>query len=326
MILITGAFGQDGKILQKKLKNKFPLILVDKLYDNNFKINKINKIILGDLQDFNFIDSIISQNKITTIFNFATNSFVDKDHMIRSILFSRCNIFENIINSVTKNNLVDKIWILHPISSEIYGIPSNFPQNRFTEIRPINKYGLQKSNELLKCRYLVNNGFRIFHPILYNHESKHRSPNFFSKKIISFFKNFNKDNTKNSEILEFYNSESIRDFGYAENFIDAFLLSKENNIIGDEIFGTGISLSIREFIQFVLVNLKIDFKIKYNQNNMLEISHLGTTIARELNNDPVDLQRKFQFDGIFKNKIFNSLSFIGGEKLIKQLIKDEIKQ
>ena len=58
MILITGAFGQVGKILQERLAAKNKLILVDRSFDENFKVDSSSEYMIGDLQDIKFVKSI----------------------------------------------------------------------------------------------------------------------------------------------------------------------------------------------------------------------------------------------------------------------------
>jgi len=319
MILITGAYGQVGKILQKQLSADNELILVDKNHDKKFNSFK-HKLLIGDLQDIDFVKSIFKQFNIKSVFNLATNSFVERDNQGKNLLKSRCKIFDNIINSIDSYNLKKNIWIFHPLSSEIFGVPNNYPQDFSTKISPINEYGFQKSSELIKCRYLVNNGYNIFHPILYNHESKYRSMNFFSKKVISFFINFQKN--YGNQVLNFYNSNSSRDFGYAYDFVELFLLAKKKNIIGDEIVGTGTNIKIIDFIKLVMDNFKINYKISY-ENNLAKIYSDNVLIATELDNNVLDSKRKFCFNGNFLNKDFNKIDFNSGKKLISKLINDE---
>ena len=64
MILITGAFGQVGKILQERLAGKNKLILVDRSFDENFQVDSSSESMIGDLQDIEFVKSIFEKYKI----------------------------------------------------------------------------------------------------------------------------------------------------------------------------------------------------------------------------------------------------------------------
>jgi GDPmannose 4,6-dehydratase len=322
MILITGAFGQVGKILQERLAGKNKLILVDRSFDENFHMDSSSEFMIGDLQDIEFVKSIFEKYKIKSIFNLATNSFVERDKKSELKLKNRCSVFDNIIEAVTLYCVISETWIFHPLSSEIFGVPNYSPQDLRTNVSPITPYGFQKSTELIKCRYLNNKGFQIFHPILYNHESKYRSLKFFTKKIISSLVKLSKG--EEIEIIEFYNSQSSRDFSYAYDFVDVFVLAMKSNIIGDELIGSGIRIKVIEFIEFALEELNISYEIvKYKSNNFLKIVCQDKIIAKEMGQDIIDIQRDFCFNDKFKNSSLSKVKITGGKDLIRKLIQDE---
>ena len=322
MILITGAFGQVGKILQEKLLGSHKLVLVDRSLDKNFKIDSSSKVIIGDLQDRDFVNSIFENDKIKTVFNLATNSFVERVKKTEHNLKNRCSVFDNVIEAISLNNIKSETWIFQPLSSEIFGIPYDSPQSISTKISPINPYGYQKSNELIKCRYLNNQGFKIFHPILYNHESKYRSNKFFTKKIISILIKLSKG--EDIKPVEFYNSQSSRDFSYAYDFVNAFILAMNNKITGDELIGSGVRTKVLDFIMIAMKELNIKNELIVGKSdNLIKIVHKGKIIAREIGQDKIDLQRDFCFNGKYKNKCLNKIKIRGGNDLIIKLINDE---
>lgn len=323
MILITGAFGQIGKILQERLGSKHKLVLVDLSVDKSFKVDSSSEVVIGDLQSLDFAKTIFEKYKIKTIFNLATNSFVERDKKRELILKNRCLIFDNIISAINLNCDVSQTWIFHPLSSEIFGVPNYSPQDLRTNISPMNPYAYQKTIELFKCRYLNNQGFNIFHPILYNHESKYRSLKFFSKKIISSLVKFSKG--EEVKTIEFYNSLSKRDFSYAYDFVDVFILAMNRNIVGDELIGSGIRMNIKEFLEFALQELNISYKtVTEKTNNLIKIVGQEKIIAQEIGQDTFDMKRDFCFNGKFKNSFLSSIKITGGRDLIRKLIKDEM--
>ena len=323
MILITGAFGQDGKILQEKLSKDNKLILVSRKSIND-KIAGNCILENGDLQDIAFVKYLFKRYDIKIIFNLATNSFVERESDLMGNFNIRCNIFDNIIKTIIANNKIKETWIFHPLSSEVFGIPNEIPQGLSTHISPINSYGIQKSIELIKCRFLVSEGFNIFHPIIYNHESKFRQDKYFTKKTIKTLINISKNRT--SKPLEFYNSCSSRDFGYAYDFVDAFIMAMELKITGDEVFGTGINTSILDFIRYTLHELKVVYEIiKDDSTGLIKIINNDKILAIEIGMSEKDQRRVFMFNGKFKNECFNDLNFIKGNNLIRKLIKEELK-
>ena len=317
MILITGAFGQLGELLQKEFLKNDKLILVDRNIHKKPKLNsRLSTVIEGDLLDPDFCNHIFKNHSIDKIFNFATQSFVERADKIN--LSPRCIIFDNIISSIEKNKKGKKTWLLHPLSSEIFGVPSEVPQTEKTERSPINSYGLQKSFEELKCHYLRNKGYQIYNPILYNAESKYRDEKFFTKKIISHlkqvkFKGF-------SECLEFYNANSSRDFGYAEDYIKCFLdaANSKKNIV--ELLGSGKNVRIIDFIEESLNALKMPYETVLNEKGHFRIYYKDSLILKENGRDTIDEKRVFAA----KRKYIDdySVRIRGGKELIKLLVNE----
>lgn len=310
MILVTGASGQLGKLSVHRLvrlgyKNK--IIAVSRSgtdFDSviNLKV---------DLQNLQAVKGIFNKYPITKILNFATSSFVNRNlNWDDCIKLNNCKIFDNIISVEESRNA----WIMHPSSSEIFGAPES-KQGLNSLISPVNSYGLQKSVELLKCRLLNDQGYKIFHPILFNHESTLRSEKFFTKRVLDKFL------YPTEEPLHFYNATSQRDFSYAPHLVENLLIAMRESITGDEIFGSGNAMAVLDFIVEVMQELNITYRIEensglvkiYDENNKL----LGSELARSA----FDERRKFCFDGIRKNQIFLE-SNLYGKKLIKQLIYD----
>lgn len=318
MILITGAFGQLGRLLTEQLlKTDERLLLVDRnLYKKSIFSFPSVTVVEGDLSDISFCNKLFQEYHIENIFNFATNSFVEREHQIN--LNQRCNIFDNIIQALDNNNQKDEIWILHPLSSEIFGIPAEIPQNEETERLPINTYGLQKSLEELKCKFLREKGFKIYNPILNNAESKFRSEKFFTRKIISNLKKLNQG--QEFRYIEFYNSRSSRDFGYAGDYINNFLIAAKQKRNYTELLGSGINITIIDFIIEVLNTLELKTDIKSDKDGYLEIYHDGRIILKEKGRSSIDEKRIFKASTLIHSQ--SKVKIRGGIELIKLLIND----
>ena len=316
MILITGAFGQLGRVLTDQLKqtdNK--LLLVDRNIQHKTKFSSsVINVEEGDLTDVEFCIHLFQKHPIRAIFNFATNSFVERNSQIN--LNQRCNILDNIIHAVEFHKQRDKVWILHPLSSEIFGIPDKDHQNEETERKPINTYGLQKSLEELKCSFLRGKGYKIYNPILNNAESKFRTEKFFTKRIISNLKKIQLGD--NLECIEFYNAYSSRDFGYAKDYIENFINALNEKKTGIELLGSGINMKIIDFITEVLNTLNIKTDRVQNVNGLFEFYINEDIILREKERDKTDERRVFKSNS--KNKI--AVKIRGGIELIKILVDE----
>ena len=321
MILITGGSGQIGSLLKLELLNYYSSKSIILAVKTEFICSNNCKVVVGDLQNLNFVREIFINNSITKVFNLATTSFVDRNLIWDNYLdYNRCKIFDNITQVISENN--KNIWIFHPLSAEIFGIPDGIYQGNQTKISPLNSYGIQKSTELLKCRFLNTQGFNIFHPILFNTESTLRSEKFFSRRIIEGLINYKKTGKGN---LKFYNSFSSRDFSYGPDSVKLFYKSMNLELKGDECFGSSQSLTIKQFIEFSLNELKIDYKV-LNENGLIKITDDNLNIiAYEADRDLIDQKRKFKFDGKYNNGCFETDITRGGEEFLKYLINDYLQ-
>jgi GDP-D-mannose dehydratase len=131
-------------------------------------------------------------------------------------------------------------------------------------------------------------------------------------------------NGEEIDIIEFYNSQSTRDFSYAYDFVDIFILAMNSNIIGDELIGSGIKMKVIEFFELTLQELNISYKIITDKSNsLLKIVSQGKVIAKEVGQDLLDAQRNFCFNGKLKNTHLGKVKITGGKELIRKLILDE---
>jgi GDP-D-mannose dehydratase len=318
MILITGGKGQLATLLKIELLNYFEPQSIILAVNTSFNCSSNCKVMVGDLQNIDFIRSIFSSNSISKVFNLATKSFVDRNLILKNYLnYNRCGIFDNIVQVISENN--KRIWLFHPLSSEVFGIPSSTTQGNKTMISPINSYGIQKSMELIKSRFLNSQGFNIYHPILFNIESCYRTEKFFTRRIIQGLINFKNKEEGN---IKFYNAFSNRDFSYGPDVVKLFYKAMKAELIGDECFGSSKSLSVLEFIELALMNLDIIYNIS-DENNLIKIRDAyGNIIAFEADRNLLDQKRKFRFDGNFNNSFFNVKSISGGQDLVGLLVND----
>ncbi|MCI4642372.1 MAG: GDP-mannose 4,6-dehydratase [Flavobacteriaceae bacterium] len=318
MILITGGKGHLATLLKNELlrcNEPNTIILAAR---RNFKSSSNCVIEIGDLQDINFIRDIFRKHKITKVFNLATESFVDRNLTLKNYLdYNRCKIFDNIVQVISENN--KSIWLFHPLSSELFGIPKNVTQGNNTLISPINSYGIQKSMELLKCRFLNSQGFNIFHPILFNIESSLRSEKFFTRRIIQGLINYK---TTGEGKIKFYNAYSTRDFSYGPDVVKLFYLAMTHEFKGDECFGSSKPLTVIDFIKLVLSYLEINYNISEKNGHISINDSKGNIIAFEADRSLLDESRKFRFNGCFNNSFWISNKIRGGEELVKLLIED----
>jgi GDP-D-mannose dehydratase len=322
-ILILGANGQDGRLLCDYFdsKNIFYDIVVRNSYRHSSK--NIREVLIGDLNDYDFIKNIFEKNKYERVFNFANETFVRDQNLIYSSL-DKTQIFFNITRVIEEKKLM--FWLCQPLSSEIFGTPSEVPQSSKTEINPINNYGLAKTIEFYASKILRNKGIKVFNPIFFNHESSYRDVRFFSAKAIQHFLSY-VESSDECEVFKFHNAYSVRDWGYAKEFIQIIINASDMKLNTASVIGTGHQMSVIDFLKFVFEKLKISYEIKKSTKNLIYIVDKTSNkiIAEEMGVNQVDVERKFKADINEIQKSGLSVPLIKGEKLINKLIYDSKK-
>jgi GDPmannose 4,6-dehydratase len=152
----------------------------------------------------------------------------------------------------------------HASTSEIFGNARESPQNENTPLQPASPYGCAKAFATQLARvYRQSYGLFICNGILYNHESPRRGANFVTRKIARTVARI----ARNLETeLVLGNMESERDWGRAEDYVQAMWLMLRHDTPDDYVVATGESHSVREFVEaaFSVVNLPWQKYVKHD--------------------------------------------------------------
>ena len=144
--------------------------------------------------------------------------------------------------------------IFYASSGEIFG-NSLTKINENTKKNPPNPYALSKYLSMIYIKYMRKfYNLNISSGILFNHDSKFRSKNNLTKKVINYLNNNNFDKK-----LELGDIDVQRDFGLAEEYIQAMYKINQHKKANDYIIATGKSIKVRDIINyaFKLKNLTI---------------------------------------------------------------------
>ena len=254
--VIIGSGGQDGKLLNKKLKSI------------GYSIVGITKDTM-DITNQKEVNDLISSTQPKEIYFLAAFHHSSEEDIINEReLFSR-SIDVNVIAPV---NFLDAITFHSPqsrfffASSCLVFAPSNILQTEQTELKPEGVYGISKAAGMMACRYyrekkkvFVSTG------ILYNHESSLRSNKFVSRKIISSAAKIAREKKGK---LTLGNLEALVDWGYAPDYVEAMHQILKLDQPNDFIVATGESHSVKEFSKFAFNYFGLDYKkyIKIDNN------------------------------------------------------------
>jgi GDPmannose 4,6-dehydratase len=138
------------------------------------------------------------------------------------------------------------VRFLQASSAEIFGNATQIPQDELTPVRPITPYGSAKAFAHHAVGTYRARGLFASSAILYNHESLRRPPSFVTRRItlgVAAIALGLKDR------LSLGNLESIRDFGWAPDYVDALARIAAADHADDFVVATGVSHSVKQFAE-----------------------------------------------------------------------------
>lgn len=265
--LITGITGQDGSYLAEFLLDKgyqVHGIIRRSSVSNTERIDHIlDRIVLheGDLTDSMSITRIISEVRPNEIYNLAAQSHVQTSFDVPEFSgdVDALGILR-ILEAVRITNQISTCKIYQASTSELYGKIEEIPQNESTPFHPYSPYAVAKqyAHWIVKEYREAYNMFAVS-GILFNHESERRGENFVTRKITI---GVSKITLGLQDHLEMGNLSSLRDWGYAKDYVECMWLMLQRDEPEDFVVATGIQHTVREFITlaFSYVGTEIEWR------------------------------------------------------------------
>ena len=260
---ITGITGQDGSYLAELLLEKdYKVVgLVSSKYNiGNQNIDHIkNDLVLesGDLLDKQSLEKIFADHNPDEVYNLAGLSFPPKSWEIPALTLN--------INTLGVARLLELIAEKHKntklyqaSSSKIFGDPQESPQTETTPIAPLDPYSLSKSASH-RLVQIFRNHFDVFAcgGIMFNHESERRGENFVTKKITLAAA---KIKLGLEQELLLGDLDSVQDWGYAPDYVEAMWLMLQQDQADDYIIASGESHTVRDICKIAFSSLDLDYQ------------------------------------------------------------------
>lgn len=290
--LITGITGQDGSFLAE--------FLLDKGYDVHGTIRRSSvdfreriahleghanfHLHYADLGDSMSIMQVVSKVRPDEIYNLAAQSHVqvsfDSPEFTADV--DATGVLR-ILEAVRLCGLASTCRIYQASTSELYGKVEEVPQNEKTPFHPYSPYAVAKLYGFwIVKEYREAYGMYCCSGILFNHESERRGETFVTRKITLGAARIAQGK---QEKLYLGNLSSLRDWGYAKDYLECMWLILQQEKPEDYVIATGEQHSVREFCLLAFKRAGIDLVFEGEGENEKGIDKATGKVVIEVSPD-----------------------------------------
>jgi len=267
--LITGVTGQDGAYLAEFLLGKgyevhgikrrassFNTDRIDHLYQDPHVTGRDFILHYGDMTDSTNLIRVVQEVQPDEIYNLAAQSHV-------AVSFETPEYTANtdamgplrLLEAIRLLKLTDRTRFYQASTSELYGLVQEMPQNEKTPFYPRSPYAAAKLYAYwITVNYREAYGMFACNGILFNHESPIRGETFVTRKITRALARIK---IGLQDTLHLGNIDAKRDWGHAQDFIEAQWLILQQDKPDDYVIATGEQYSVREFVEAAIKHLGI---------------------------------------------------------------------
>jgi GDPmannose 4,6-dehydratase len=274
--LITGVTGQDGSYLAEFLLEKGYEVhgvirrsssynqerLEDLLTEEeaNALLNNTSfHLHYGDVTDTSNVIRLISEIQPDEIYNLAAQSHVRVSFdMPGYTLDVDGKGTLNILEAVRILGLTEKTRVYQASTSELFGKVQEVPQKETTPFYPRSPYGVAKIYGFwITKNYRESYNMFAVNGILFNHESERRGETFVTRKITLAAARIAQGKQKK---LMLGNLDSLRDWGYAKDYVECMWLILQHDKPEDFVIATGEMHTVREFVEVAFKHVGIEIE------------------------------------------------------------------
>lgn len=261
--LISGITGQDGSFLAEFLIEKgyevhgilrrsssFNTSRIEHLYLDEWvrdmKKDRLVNLHYGDITDSSSLIRIIQQVQPDEIYNLAAQSHVKVSFDVPEYTAEADAIGTlRMLEAVRILGMEKKTKIYQASTSELFGLVQEVPQKETTPFYPRSPYGVAKQYGFwITKNYRESYGMFAVNGILFNHESERRGETFVTRKITLAAARIAQGL---QDKLYLGNLDSLRDWGYAKDYVECMWLILQQDKPQDFVIATGVQHTVREF-------------------------------------------------------------------------------
>lgn len=268
--LITGITGQDGSYLAELLLAKgyevhgiirrastFNTSRIDHLYRDPHVNGVKLHLHYGDLADSVQMVKLLYELQPDEIYNLGAQSHVRVSFDIPEYTGDVDGLGAvRILEAIREAGLVKKCRFYQASSSEMFGKVQEVPQTEKTPFWPRSPYGCAKMYAYwLTVNYRESYNLHASNGILFNHESPRRGETFVTRKIT---RAATRIKLGLQDKLYLGNLDAKRDWGHAQDYVEAMWLMLQQDAPDDYVIATGESHTVRAFVEKVFGRLGLD--------------------------------------------------------------------
>ena len=290
--LITGITGQDGSYLAE--------LLLEKGYDVHGTIRRSSvdfreriahlegrphfHLHYADLGDSMSILGVISKVRPDEIYNLAAQSHVqvsfDSPEFTADV--DAVGVLR-ILEAVRQLDMTQTCRIYQASTSELYGKVEEVPQNENTPFHPYSPYAVAKQYGFwITKEYREAYNMYCCSGILFNHESERRGETFVTRKITLAAARIKQGK---QDKLYLGNLGSLRDWGYAKDYVECMWLILQQEQPEDFVIATGVQHSVRDFCYYAFKRVGIELEFQGEGMNEKGIDKATGKILIEVSPD-----------------------------------------
>ena len=332
--LITGITGQDGSYLAE--------LLLEKGYDVHGTIRRsstdyreriahpegtpnfpLHYAALGDSMS---IIQVMNKVRPTEVYNLAAQSHVqvsfDSPEFTADV--DATGVLR-VLEAIRQCGLADTCRMYQASTSELYGKVEEVPQNENTPFHPYSPYAVAKQYGFWIVKE-YREAYNMFccSGILFNHESERRGETFVTRKITLAAARIKQGK---QEKLLLGNLDSLRDWGYAKDYVECMWLILQHDKPEDFVIATGVQHTVREFCYYAFKHVGIELEFKGEGVNEKGIDKATGKVLVEVSPDffrPTDVVNLWGDPTKAKAELGWNPSKTSFEQLVKIMVESDM--
>ncbi len=301
--LITGITGQDGSYLAELLLGKgyevhglirrastFNTSRIEHIFKDRHESGNRLHLHYGDITDAAGMTNLVREIEPNEIYNLAAQSHVMVSFSMPTYTANVDGIGAITLLEAIRSSDIDTRFY-QASTSELFGSTPP-PQNELSTFKPRSPYATAKLYAYwATVNYREAYGIHATNGILFNHESPRRGETFVTRKITKAVASILNGT---QEKLYLGNLDSVRDWGYAKEYVESMWLMLQQDQPDDFVVATGKGATVRDFCE-------VSFsEVGQNWENyvVLDKSYIRPTEVDSLIGDPTKIKRALGWQAV----------------------------